>query len=161
MKLKAVLFVVGLIFLLVLIRTHQLAYSIGYELGSADESMKMPTEPQMINLVNIERERVGISKLKENGLLDLSARNKACDMQNKKYFTHNTLEGKEPWFFISDTGYNYKLAGENMTNILNPSDAIKALMDSPKHRENILNPDYKEIGIGMCGTYLVQHFGAK
>ena len=66
-------------------------------------------------------------------------------------------------------GYKYRYAGENLArDFSNASSAMDAWMNSPTHKENILNPKYKEIGIGVVEgdlagtdtTIIVQFFGA-
>lgn len=163
------LFVVGII--LALFNTHKIAYSIGYFLGEESDGSiprlvkyssgaREPTELKMINMINEERTRVYLKPLNENAQLDLSARNKACDMLNKNYFTHDSPSGKTPWDFIEEVGYNYHFAGENQSNgVTDLDEMMQKFMQSPEHRKNIMSPDYKEIGIGICGSYLVQHFG--
>lgn len=156
-----------------IINSYKLVYDIAFELGKDSYStttsitnsvIKVEYEPQeskMINLVNKERQLISLNKLTENGLLNLSARNKACEMGNKNYFEHISPDGIEPWDFIKKVGYYYSFAGENISKNNDIEKAMIDFMNSQEHRDNILSPNYKEIGIGICGEYLVQHFASK
>lgn len=141
------------------IRVRQLAQLLS---GPAFE------KTDVIRLVNSARSDAGLPALKENGVLDLAAKAKAEDMGIKEYFSHNSPDGKTPWDFINGAGYKYSAAGENLAmDFLTADSAHKALMSSPTHRANILNPVFTEIGVsvvqGTSGSrptiYLVQHFG--
>ncbi|TSC59518.1 MAG: spore coat assembly protein SafA [Parcubacteria group bacterium LiPW_15] len=122
----------------------------------------------VIRLVNSARVNAGLPSLKENEVLDIAAAAKAEDMASKEYFSHNSPDGKTPWDFIKGAGYKYTAAGENLAMDFTTAEAAEnALMASPTHRANILNPLYTEIGVSVVrGTfesrpaiYLVQHFG--
>lgn len=122
----------------------------------------------VIRLVNSARVEAGLPSLGENGVLDIAAKTKADDMGSKEYFSHNSPDGKTPWNFIKGAGYKYTAAGENLAmNFTSANAAHRALMASPTHRANILNPLYTEIGVsvvqgtmdGLPSIYLVQYFG--
>lgn len=170
---KPAIFIFVTIGIVAMINSYKLVYDIAFDLGKNSSSIdtsivnsviKVTYEPQelkMIDLVNGERQKIGLNKLTENGLLDVSARNKACDMGNKNYFEHTSPEGNEPWVFIKKTGYYYSFAGENISRGNDIEKAMIDFMNSKEHKDNILNPNYKEIGIGVCGEYLVQHFASR
>lgn len=117
------------------------------------------TQDPMISLINTERSKNGRSKLVENSKLNTSAKNKACDIYNRGYWSHDTPEGKKFWTFIVTAGYNYYYSGENLCRIGNDQECMTAFMASPTHRANILDGGFKEVGIGKCGNITVQHFG--
>lgn len=114
----------------------------------------------MVALVNNEREKAGLNLLTENQTLNVSAKMKCDDMITKKYWDHLSPDGTAPWFFIKKAGYEYHYAGENLVKSIPEGEAMERLMESPSHRENILNPRYTQIGIGRCGEYIVQHFAS-
>lgn len=74
------------------------------------------------------------------------SKNKARDICTKGYWSHDTKDYK--WTkFIKDEGINYQRAGENLAKNFNtPEAAIKGLMNSPSHKENILG-DYTHLGV--------------
>jgi len=125
---------------------------------------------EVIRLTNQKRAENGLPPLTENSTLDRAALAKGTDMLNKGYWAHVAPDGTQPWAFFVSFGYNYRYAGENLArDFTNPSSAVDAWMASPSHRENLLSPKYKEIGIGVVEgslagadtTLVVQFFGTK
>ena len=108
----------------------------------------------LINLINQERNSRGIPSLKLDNDLNNAASLKSKDMINRNYFDHYAY-GLSPWDFITNSGYNYLYAGENLAMDFNTSEGVvKAWMNSPAHRDNILNPDFNDTGLGIVkGEY--------
>lgn len=118
---------------------------------------------------NEARADEGRAPLLRNSLLDEAARLKAEDMARGGYFAHWSPTGVSPWHWFNEAGYSYVHAGENLAVHFTDSGAVvEAWMNSPTHRDNILNNNYTEIGIGSAeGQYegydtvfVVQMFGA-
>lgn len=100
------------------------------------------------------------NRLQLNTKLSQAAQIKAQDMANRNYWSHNTPEGNAPWEFINNVGYSYKKAGENLAyGFANESDVIDGWMNSYGHRENMLDPTYKEVGFGFAQTKNYQKSG--
>ena len=127
------------------------------------------TMQNIVNLTNQARVDAGLPELKLNSLLNQAATGKANDMLNKEYFAHESPTNVTPWYWFKQAGYNYAYAGENLAmDFFTSEDTMKAWLASPSHKKNILNSNYKEIGIGIArGEFkgastiiLVQHFGA-
>ncbi len=125
------------------------------------------TVDKVISQTNSERQKLGLAPLKYNATLSQSATAKAQDMFANNYWAHNSPEGKTPWDFFKSVGYQYSVAGENLAKDFYDTDGlIKAWMNSPTHRDNIVNSKYQEIGIGVVNgilngvktTLVVQHF---
>lgn len=121
------------------------------------------TPEHMVELINKVRAYYNLPPLTLSPVLNQTARSKACDMQERKYFSHNEPpDNKKPWHWFYEAGYDYQYAGENLAkDRIDQYSEMIGFMDSPDHRENILSTDYKEVGVGICGTYTVQHFGAR
>lgn len=124
-------------------------------------------QKKLIELTNIERQKKGFSQLFENEALDKAAALKAQNMFTENYWAHFAPSGKTPWDFILGSGYRFTFAGENLAKNFYQSDAVVAAwMASPTHRDNLLNPKYKDIGIavaegvlnGQKTTLIVQMF---
>jgi uncharacterized protein YkwD len=124
----------------------------------------------VIKLVNEARHAIGLEPLIENSKLSIAAEDKAQDMIANNYFAHTSPAGVSPWFWIEKNNYDYNHAGENLAMNFKESEAQQeAWMKSEKHRQNILNPLYKEIGIavkqgivkGQMTIITVQMFGAQ
>lgn len=90
-------------------------------------------------------------------------------MIKNNYWAHVAPDGTEPWSFLIDEGYNYYFAGENLAkDYTNAPSTIKAWMNSPEHKKNILDGNYTEQGItvrratlqGATGLLVVHFFGS-
>jgi uncharacterized YkwD family protein len=129
----------------------------------ADASV--PSEiQQVLDLVNQERAKAGVSPLKLSTSLDSMAKVKAEDMRDNNYFSHTSPSYGSPFDMMKKFGISFSTAGENIAaGQQSASDVMNSWMNSPGHRQNILNPSYTEIGIGVAkggsyGTYWVQDF---
>lgn len=108
------------------------------------------TSEQLITLVNQKRQENGLPPLSFSPELATAARSKANDMFSKNYWAHNSPDGKTPWEFLKEAGYNYVYAGENMARGFNTSvDVTNAWMVSPTHRANVLSPNYSDVGFAV------------
>ena len=123
---------------------------------------------EIISLTNTERAQAAAPDLTENQILDAAAQRKAEDMAAQEYFSHVGPDGKQPWAWISEVGYDYAFAGENLAvRFVDSRDVVEAWMGSPTHRANITRPVYREIGVGVAqgtykgasATFVVQFFG--
>jgi len=124
----------------------------------------------IITYTNQVRINNGLDPLLPNKELTIAANAKVYDMIDKQYFNHISPDGKTPWTFIVDSGYEYSKAGENLAvGFNNYTDVINAWMKSQSHRDNILKAEYENIGIGIARGVLdgkevlviVQMFGTK
>ncbi|HAT74277.1 MAG: hypothetical protein US30_C0002G0012 [Candidatus Moranbacteria bacterium GW2011_GWF2_36_839] len=125
---------------------------------------------KVIQLVNIAREKEGLAPLSQNEALSRVANDKLNDMIKNSYFAHTSPSGKTPWHWFARENYDYQFAGENLAiNYTSAEEQQSAWMKSPTHRKNILNPDYKEIGVafgageidGEMSLITVQEFGTR
>jgi hypothetical protein len=126
------------------------------------------TRSAIINLTNQERSERGIAAVKESALLNQSSTLKADHMFEHDYWAHYAPDGTSPWDFFEQVGYKYSWAGENLARGFSTSEGVVAgWMGSPSHRENMLNPNFTEIGIGIENgtldgeqtTLVVEHLG--
>lgn len=122
----------------------------------------------LVTYTNEERVNLGLPGVSTNSILENAARLKAEDMASKGYFAHTSPEGHSPWYWLDQAGYEYLFAGENLAvNFYESKDVTKAWMNSPTHRDNMVNDRYTEIGIataegiykGKPATFVVQFFG--
>ena len=102
---------------------------------------------------NQQRTTNGLSALTINAKLNQAAQAKANDMVTRNYWSHNTPDGVEPWAFFDNAGYAYFKAGENLAfGFMTSSDTITGWMNSPSHRENLLNSSFQEVGFGFANS---------
>ncbi len=123
---------------------------------------------KLYSLTNAEREKNDLPALSYNETLSKAAYKKAQDMFTKNYWAHYAKDGTTPWNFILQEGYQYEYAGENLAkNFLFSDGVVKAWMDSKTHKENILRPEYSDMGFAVANgmlngeetTLVVQMFG--
>jgi hypothetical protein len=109
------------------------------------------TSGGLLSGTNVQRTQNGLGSLSLNSSLSQAAQAKANDMVARNYWSHTTPDGQEPWTFINKTGYAYQAAGENLAYGFSTSgDTITGWMNSPGHRANILNGNYREVGFGIA-----------
>jgi len=82
----------------------------------------------LADLTNGERQTQNLPILTVSPLLNEAAEMKATDMATKGYFAHTSPEGKTPWYWLEQAGYNYQYAGENLA--INFSDSKDVTIDS-------------------------------
>lgn len=129
--------------------------SISLEVDKINLKTDEKSELDIFNLINIERRKLAIPELVQLALLGVVARAHAEDMWERKYFAHVSPEGKDVGDRLSTSKIIYSFAGENLALAPTVKTAHTGLMNSQGHRENILNPKFKKIGIGVIdnGVY--------
>lgn len=116
----------------------------------------------LLSATNAQRSSNGQTDLSLNAQLSQAAQAKANDMVGRNYWSHNTPEGNAPWVFISQAGYSYTQAGENLAyGFLTSDDTVVGWMNSPSHRDNLLKNAYKEVGFGIANSANYQESGAQ
>lgn len=117
-------------------------------------------EDQILKLVNSEREKVGLSSLAMDDKLRQASRYKANEMLQYNYFEHYSPYTKNPWDTARGFGVTYTAFGENIWT-MSSSDAanlrshvtaeviVNSWMNSPGHKANILNKNFRKMGIGV------------
>lgn len=109
-------------------------------------------------LLNRERAARDLRPLRLDRRLSGAAVSHSRDMVRQRYFEHTSPSGRTPFQRILATRYVPKGAswtlGENIgwgtLTLAQPAAVVKAWMKSPGHRANILNPQFREIGIGIA-----------
>jgi len=113
--------------------------------------------------INRARELQKLRPLKPNTTLIRAAQKKAEDMANFHYFAHRSPRGETLENFAK--GYVYLSLGENLARgYFSTEDLVASWLKSPTHRANILDPSYRETGIGIAQDsdgkiYVAQYFG--
>ena len=108
-------------------------------------------QQEVVNLVNKERAKYGLSALKSNSSLANVATIKSQDMVNKNYFSHTSPTYGSPFDMMKQFGISYKTAGENIAmGQKTPSEVVTAWMNSEGHRKNILSSSFTQIGVGVA-----------
>ncbi len=109
----------------------------------------------LVDLTNTDRAAYNLDSLTVSEKLVAAAQAKANDMADKSYFAHTSPEGIDSWHWFKQAQYDFQHAGENLAvDFSDSADVERAWMNSPTHRDNILNGKYTEVGIATAlGTY--------
>jgi uncharacterized protein YkwD len=131
--------------------------------ASAALSGESTAAAQVLSLVNEERAKVGCSPVAANSALTDLAQSYSEDMAARGFFDHTDPDGRTPWDRAEKAGIS-NLGGENIARgQANAAAVMDAWMNSPGHRANILNCDFKTLGVGVefgsGGPWWTQNFG--
>ena len=126
---------------------------------------------EMLAEVNALRRKAGAPELRMNAALEKAAQVHAQDMLDRGFFAHKSPSNTTVRERATKAGYKWRNIGENIAEGQRSVDEVlQTWMDSPGHRRNMLEPKFREIGIGLVtgkgrdGEYRViwvQNFGAK
>lgn len=142
----------------------QTAAEVAQEQPKSKYDVGPPDAQEILELVNQERQRVGVKPLEVDPRINTSAQEKADDMVNRNYRDHVSPEGMHGYELVfKHTGGECRRAGENLTwrtdNSSDTSrDAFNWWMSSEPHRKALQNPKYTKTGIGVKNGVVVQHF---
>jgi uncharacterized protein YkwD len=109
-------------------------------------------EKHMVDLVNAERVKVGVSALVMDVKLTGVAESHSRDMFMRRYFSHVSPDSQDPSERLTEARISYTLMGENIGYAPDVEVAHKGLMNSPEHKKNILDPQFRRVGIGIIST---------
>ena len=116
------------------------------------------TEKRMLVLHNRARKAHGLRTLCVNPKLTRAARSHSREMIEKDYFSHSSYNGETFQERLARFGYHESIRGENLAGgsgrYAEPDNAFQRLMNSPRHRANILDDRYSAVGVGTyTGNY--------
>ncbi|MFB6831215.1 CAP domain-containing protein [Streptomyces hydrogenans] len=133
--------------------------------GAQHDNGQASAADQVLALVNTERAKAGCGALTANATLARAAQGHSDDMAARDFFDHTNPDGDGPGERVTAAGYPWSTYGENIAmGQTTPEQVMEAWMNSPGHRANILNCDFKELGVGVHtdgGPYWTQVFGAR
>jgi uncharacterized protein YkwD len=121
---------------------------------------------QVVQLVNLERAGRGLQPVLVNAKLQEAASDYCCRMVAERFFGHrDPITDEGPAARAVASKYKFYAVGENLAaGQETPADVMKVWMESPPHRDLILGPNWKELGVsvrtgGEHSIYWVQEFG--
>ena len=110
-------------------------------------------EAEVVTLVNAERATAGCAAVTREDRLTAAARAHSADMAARGYFSHTTPEGVEFATRITQAGYVWRTAGENIAKgYRTPQDVMTGWMNSAGHKANILNCAFHDLGVGVAAA---------
>lgn len=112
------------------------------------------TISQLLDAHNRYRAQHNVPALALNAKLTAAAQKHARWMANNRRMSHTGVGGSSFADRIRAEGYDFRMGGENIAAGYKSVDAaMTGWMNSPGHRANILNPNYKEVGLGVVNNY--------
>lgn len=120
-------------------------------------------EQETLDLINEYRNENGLTSLKPLSDLQEVSKLKAKDLIENSYFSHTSPNLGNPFEMLAKNEIDYSIAGENLAGNINPQKAIEAWINSPSHKENILEDKFEYTGIcvkesSIYGKIFVQLF---
>lgn len=103
---------------------------------------------RIVELTNQNRAEAGCPPLSLDPRLTQAAEQHSQQMAQEDFFAHVSPGGSSPADRVRAAGYDYRLVGENIAaGYASPDAVVESWMGSEEHRENILNCEFKEIGV--------------
>jgi len=116
-------------------------------------------EQRVFELVNIERTNRGLHALAWHNTLATLARAHSVDMVNRDFFYHTCPSGRSPSDRMIAAGIRGSIAAENIAfGFRTPEEVVNAWMGSQSHRDNILHPSLRHLGVGFYRDHWTQKF---
>lgn len=114
-----------------------------------ESTMLDKDEKELLEILNNARKNAGLEPLSVDTSLQKAAEIKAKDMASNNYFGHKSPTYGSPFDLMRRSGIVFKSAGENLAGNDSAREAASTWMDNDNHIANILNADYKYVGIGV------------
>ncbi|MGZ3753098.1 MAG: CAP domain-containing protein [Mucilaginibacter sp.] len=102
-----------------------------------------------------------------NDYLEDAARGHALDMSERNYFSHTSKNGRSMSDRVIAAGYDFKgyknfTVGENIAQgQMTIAEVMDGWLHSEGHCRNLMNPEFKEVGVAEIDHYWVQDFGGR
>ena len=132
--------------------------------ASVAPGVQAPVQQQILALVNQHRRKAGCEALTVDRRLVDAANGHAADMARRGYFDHESPGGDRAGSRVTEAGYRWSRFGENIAKGQDsPYEVMTDWMESPSHRENILDCRLDQMGVGLAldsgdTPYWVQDF---
>lgn len=127
---------------------------------AAHESGFSQALTRVLQLTNYYRQQQGLHPLQFNSSLNSAAQAHSNDMAHGGFLDHRGSDGSRSSDRARRYGYRSGYVGENIAQgYRSADDVVAGWMNSSGHRRNILNPNYRDMGIGFNNYYWTQVFG--
>ncbi|MEA5058166.1 MAG: CAP domain-containing protein [Anaerotignum propionicum] len=126
--------------------------------SSTDTTATVSVNAQkVVDLVNAERAKAGLGALTIDTKVTAAAQVRAKEVQTS--FSHTRPDGRSCFTALDEANASYRGAGENIAlGQKTPEQVMNDWMNSEGHRANIMNPNFKYIGVGVDGNAWTQLF---
>jgi hypothetical protein len=138
---------------------------VGAAFAQSAPTFDSQAEQQIFQLLNRERHSRGVSTLVFDERLQRAARKHSQLMANRGEVEHQLAGEQKLAYRLGEVELRYDASGENVARTSDAARAHVALMNSPGHRANILDPQFNSVGIGVVNTpdgiYVTQDFARR
>jgi len=108
------------------------------------------TRETVLAAMNRYREAQNLSPLRADERLNLAAEDRMREMVEIGYWSHESPDGRSPFFWLALRGYRFGYAGENLAKSFETAEVlVDSWMESKGHRENIMSANYVDCGIAI------------
>ena len=127
-----------------------------YIAGQKAYEQKVATHPltttSILNDMNDARRSNGVGTLSYNLEIEKSAMAKCSDMVTKKYYEHTGPDGRTVKDWLNDNTKNWKKGNENLNigNFRASFEVVDSWMNSPGHKNTMLDSQFTDTGIAIC-----------
>lgn len=155
--------------------------AIAVPMATASHSHAKLAARNVLAEINTIRAQHGLRALRLVRPLTAAAGQHSSEMGSEGYFSHDSADGTSFWKrvenFYGSHGYRYWSVGENLlwsSGTLTPAQAVTMWMNSPPHRKNLLEKNWRQIGLsvkqfsdapgvyhGLAVTIVTADFGAR
>ena len=118
--------------------------------GMAQAPEPPSAEQQLLKLLNLERQKLGVPALQWDAKVAEAAQGHSQRLASHRALSHQFAGEPELTYRLGATGARFSAVAENIAVADDPEEAHLALMNSPGHRANILNPEYNAVGIATA-----------
>lgn len=113
-------------------------------------TVQASAETKILELMNEKRTEAGLKPLTMDNTLLQVARYKSNHMIQNNYFSHTNPDGTKWTNWLQKIGYKYTATAENIAyNSYDPVELFNQWWNSSGHRQNMMNPSYTKVGIGV------------
>jgi uncharacterized protein YkwD len=141
------------------VRAGQASAGGTYGAGGGAAASSEDAARQVFALVNQHRATRGCPALQWMPAAARAAQMHSDDMAARRYFAHDTPEGKTPFQRLTEAGVNWRAAAENIAmHPGGPGATVDGWLHSAGHRANIENCGFTHTGVGVRGSYYTQVF---
>ena len=123
-------------------------YDLAMESSQSQTAMLRDYALKVVELVNIERAKEGLGALATSELLHAAATVRAAEAEI--HWSHERPDGRSCFTVLTELGIAFRGAGENLAKVYRtPESVVEGWMNSPDHRENIMQEKFGKIGVGL------------
>jgi uncharacterized protein YkwD len=108
------------------------------------------TPETILENLNLKRAELDLPPFRRDFRLDDAAEDRLGDMIEMRYWSHLAPDGRAPFTWMTARGYRYVRAAENLAaGFDTPALLVDSWMESPGHRDNVIQPEFVDVGIAV------------